>query len=105
MKETDLETEIEIEREAETDLMIEIEIEIDLMIEIEIEIAIGIVIEIAIMIAINVKIPSRPIQKLDKFTMEKFKTSLALDALWPLKALDVKSRVWFIFPNLDERAE
>ena len=99
MKETDLETEIEIEREAETDLMKEIETEI----EIAIEIAIVIVIEIAIVI--NVKLPSRPIQKLDIFTMEKFKTSLALDALWPLKALDVKSRVRFIFPNLDERVE
>ena len=93
MKETDLETEIEIEREAETDLMKEIETEIE------------IAIEIAIVIAINVKIPSRPIQKLDIFTMEKFKTSQVLDVLWLLKVSDVKSRVWFIFPNLDERVE
>ena len=93
MKETDLETEIEIEKEVETGHVIEIAIEI------------AIVTEIAIMIAINVKLQSRPIQKLDKFTMEKSKTSLVLDALWPLKALDVKSKVWCIFPNLDERVE
>ena len=97
--------EIEIEREAETDLMIEIETEIEIDLMIEIEIAIEIVMEIAIVIVINVKLPSRPIQKLDIFTMEKSKTSLVLDALWPLKALDVKSKVWFIFPNLDERVE